>query len=57
MNFMLKDMSGNVAAGDAYWEKLMGSDNSTWPFNTQCCATQTYARMASCDRRSFETVV
>jgi len=57
MNFMLEDMESNVKSGDAYWISLMGSDNSTWPFNTKCCATRTYARMANCDRRSIDAIV
>ena len=27
-----------VTKGNANWVKLHGSDRSTWPFNTNCCA-------------------
>lgn len=57
MGFMLQDMATNVASGDTYWAGLMGSDKTKWVFNTQCCATDTYYRMAQCKKPSVVTVV
>ena len=48
--FMMQDLDKDIKDGDARFQKWFGDDKSKWPFNTQCCATQTYYRMASCSR-------
>lgn len=49
MNNILADMDKFVPMGDTNYARWFGADKSKWPFNTECCATQQYFRMASCD--------
>lgn len=47
---MMEALEKDIKDGDARFQTWFGDDKSKWPFNTQCCATQTYYRMASCSR-------
>jgi len=48
MQFMLQDMPKYVKIGDENWSRWFGTDKSKWIFNTKCCATDKYYRMAQC---------
>jgi hypothetical protein len=37
-----------VTEADAAWSVQFGADRNKWPFNTQCCASKKYPRMAQC---------
>lgn len=48
MTQLLADLESNIATGDKEWVAMFGTDKATWPFNTACCATDTYFQMATC---------
>ena len=48
MKNMIADLDALVKTGYTQWEKMMGTNQSTWVFNTECCATDTYFQMAVC---------
>jgi hypothetical protein len=48
MQNILADMAKYVPLGDANFARWNG-DKADWPFDTECCATDQYRRMASCD--------
>ena len=51
-SFMLEEnLPTLVATGDKNWLSWFGSNQSTWPFNTECCATDKYYQQAFCDKR------
>ena len=53
MTQLLANLDANVVTGDKEWSQMFGDDKSKWPFNTACCATDTYFRMASCKPASL----
>ena len=48
MTQMLASMATNVVTGDKEWSAMFGADTTKWPFNTACCATDKFFRMAPC---------
>jgi len=48
MRQMLANLADNVKTGDTNWVFWFGTNKTAWPFNSQCCATQTYYRQAKC---------
>lgn len=49
MSQMLSNIDSLVETGDTNWIGWFGSDKSKWPFDTECCATDSYFQMAVCD--------
>lgn len=41
-------MAHYVPIGDKNFEGWFGTDKSKWPFNTECCDTDTNFKMSSC---------
>ena len=46
------DIDARIAQGYDDWQRWWGRDRSNWVFNTKCCATSTFSKMAVCARYS-----
>lgn len=49
--FTMESLPDLIAAGDANWAGWFGTNRSSWPFNTECCATDDYYQQAFCDKK------
>lgn len=47
---MMAEIDDAVTKIKANWALKFGTDKTKWPFDTLCCATETYRRMAICKK-------
>lgn len=47
---MQAEIDDAVKKIDSNWAIKFGTDKTKWPFDTLCCATPTYRRMAICKK-------